>query len=445
MNIIKNGLATLAAMAAGAMLYEQRYRARFRVGGENPLSNPANHGITAKKRLGRGLKASEAHFHQLADAMPQIAFTATPDGYVDYFNQKWFEYSGFPEEQTYKPDGWAAILPPEDQVTIPRWYEIVRSGVPYEAEERYLDRRTGEYRWFLRRALPVKNGQGKIIRWFGTATDITEQKQTQIALARARDDLTAYAAKLQHAVDERTAQLHESVESMENILYHVAHDLRAPLRAMHGFTEILLEQCGPVLDDHGIGFAQRISDAVTRMDRLIQDLLTYGRTSQPDIPMDEMDLQAEVQNALALLSQQMKPAHAEVEVDAPLPAVLANQNLLSEIILNLLTNALKYVKPGQAPRIHIWAEQHEDRVRLFVQDHGIGIPSEYRERIFGMFQRLHDEKLYPGTGIGLAIVAKGVQRMSGTVGVDSTPGEGSTFWIDLPSGGHHPHTLAHAI
>ncbi|HUR45707.1 MAG TPA: ATP-binding protein, partial [Candidatus Saccharimonadales bacterium] len=378
------------------------------------------------------LKASEAHFRQLADAMPQIAFTAVPEGYVDYFNKKWFEYSGFSEAQTYVPDGWSAILHPDDRSTIPRWYEIVLAGQPYDAEERYKDRKTGGYRWFLRRALPVRDQSGKVIKWFGTATDITEQKETQAALAHTKEELKKYSENLETQVCERTGELRNSMESMEGILYHVAHDLRAPLRAMHGFTNILLRQCSAALDDEGRGYGARISEAASRMDNLIQDLLTYGRLSQTETPSDILELDAEVQVALAMLEPQIHASKAQIRVDSPFPKILANRTLVGEVIINLIGNALKFMPPGIAPAVHIWAEEHDGVVRLSVKDNGIGIAPEYQQKVFGMFQRLHDRKTYPGTGIGLAIVAKGVQRMGGTVGLDSAAGQGSCFWFELP-------------
>jgi PAS domain S-box-containing protein len=392
--------------------------------------------ITERKAMEEQLKAREAHSHQLADAMPQIAFTAEPDGHVDYFNQKWFDYSGFSEEQTYAPDGWAPILHPEDQNTIGRWYEIVRKGEPFSAEERYKDRRTGAYRWFLRRALPVKNEAGQVIRWFGTATDITEQKETQLALAQTREELRIYANGLEAQVAERTEKLTATVQSMEEIVYHVAHDLRAPLRAMHGFTSILLRQCSPMLNQEPAEFGKLIQEAATRMDALIQDLLTYGRLSQTKVVCEEIRLGEEVHTALRILEPQIQATGAQVSIDEPLPTVVASRTLLGEIIINLMGNALKFTAPGVSPVIHIWAEEHDGMVRLLVQDNGIGIDPQYQEKIFGMFQRLHEREAYPGTGIGLAIVVKGVERMGGRVGVDSTPGGGSRFWFELPKAGH---------
>jgi PAS domain S-box-containing protein len=387
--------------------------------------------ITDRKEMEEKLRASELHFHQLVDAMPQIAFTATADGVLDYFNEKWFEYTGLSVEQTYGPnDAWTAALHPEERKDIPGWYALVQEGKSYEAEERFRDK-DGNYRWFLRRALPVRDSKGQVIRWFGTATDIHEQKQTQSALANTKEQLRHYAENLETVVNDRTAQLNQSVESLEGILYHVAHDLRAPLRAMNGFTQILMSQCSASLGAEGADYGRRIFEAVSRMDTLIQDLLSYGRMARPEIQMVAMDLEQELRAILSILEVEFKTTGAEVEVQGPFPSVLGDANLLGEILMNLLTNGVKFVAPGVRPHLRVWSETRGQMVRVWVEDNGIGIAPEYQAKIFGMFERLHKYETYPGTGVGLAVVAKGMKRMHGNFGVESEPGQGSRFWIEL--------------
>jgi len=283
-------------------------------------------------------------------------------------------------------------------------------------------------------------------------------KLSELALRESEERLRRYATELEHRVAERTANLAQSIASLEGVLYHVAHDLRAPLRGMASFTTILLDEYAPRLDERGRDYAQRISQAAQRMDRLVQDLLAYGRLAHTAVPVSDISLEAEVRAALDHFSEEIKARGATVDVCAPLPPVKANAAILNQILSNLISNALKFVSPGTRPRVRICAEETTSRfesaaaksngvpsldarlsaldgkfIRLWIDDNGIGILPEYQERIFLMFERLHAVGDYPGTGIGLAIVRKGVERMGGRAGVESAPGNGSRFWVELPA------------
>ena len=278
---------------------------------------------------------------------------------------------------------------------------------------------------------------------------------SELALRQSQENLRHYAAELEQRVAERTANLAQSIQSLEGVLYHVAHDLRAPLRGMASFTNILLEEYAPRLDERGRDYARRISNAAQRMDTLVQDLLAYGRLAHTAVPVSTINLENEIRATLDQFSGEIQTRHAKVELCPPLPAVKANAAVLNQIISNLLSNALKFVRPDMPPRIRISAEETTSRieggagdtpsldarlsaldgkfVRLWIEDNGIGIQPQYHERIFRMFERLHGVDSYAGTGIGLAIVRKGIERMGGRVGLESTPGAGSRFWIELPA------------
>lgn len=275
---------------------------------------------------------------------------------------------------------------------------------------------------------------------------------SELALRESEERLRGYAMELEGRVAERTANLAQSIQSLEGVLYHVAHDLRAPLRGMASFTNILLEEYSPRLDERGRDYARRISNAAQRMDRLVQDLLAYGRLTHTDVPVSNISLETEVNGALDQFSGEIEASRATVEVCAPLPPVKANAAILNQIISNLLSNALKFVRPKTTPHLRISAEETTTHlespartngtpspapngkfVRLWIEDNGIGIRPEYHERIFRMFERLHGSDSYPGTGIGLAIVRKGIERMGGRVGLQSTLGKGSRFWVELPA------------
>jgi signal transduction histidine kinase len=259
-----------------------------------------------------------------------------------------------------------------------------------------------------------------------------ERRQAENALREAQALLRKHAEELEERVAERTAQLKETIQSLESFSYSIAHDLRAPLRALQGFTRILLTDYAPQLDEAAQGYADRIVRAATRMDQLIQDLLLYGRLSHVELGFTRVNLEASIDKALAQLAEEINTRKAELKIARPLPEVWANATVLEQVLMNLVSNALKFVQPGIPPQIEFRGEVGLKSVRLLIQDNGIGIKPEYHEKIFRVFERLHGDGAFPGTGIGLAIVRKGVERMKGQVGVNSAPGQGSCFWVELP-------------
>ena len=218
---------------------------------------------------------------------------------------------------------------------------------------------------------------------------------------------------------------------MESFCYSVSHDLRAPLRAMRAFTQVLLDDYAPNLDPAGQDFLNRVGNAAERMDRLINDLLDYSRLGRMELTLADVDLAKIMESVLLDLRLEIRAKKATIEVKKPLPNVVAHETVLEQILQNLVSNALKFGTPETTPAIQIWVDVQDSTVRLHVKDNGIGIPPEYHRRIFNVFERLHSANEYPGTGIGLAIVHKAVERMNGRVGVESSPGNGSCFWIDL--------------
>ncbi len=260
--------------------------------------------------------------------------------------------------------------------------------------------------------------------------DITARKQAEDALRAADLKLAKYAGELEDLVDRRTAELRHSNAQLETFVYSIAHDLRAPLRAMQGFSQLLVEDHTADLDAEGRGYANAISGAAQAMDRMLSDLLVISRISQQKIELVPVELGPVVQSALAACAAEIRASHADVEVTGSWPTALADAGTLRQALVNLIGNAVKFVA-GKPPHVRLRAEERpEGVVRIRVEDNGIGIPPELQDKIFQIFQRLHTTE-YPGTGIGLAIVQKGVERMGGKVGVESVLGEGSCFWIEL--------------
>jgi PAS domain S-box-containing protein len=280
--------------------------------------------------------------------------------------------------------------------------------------------------------VPIPGTQPAIFT--GYLRDLTEMKRAEADLLKAREDLIQANKSLENKVAERTASLHQSLKSMETVLYTIAHDLRGPNRAMQGFAQLLASEHGSKLDEEGRSYITRISNAALKNDTLICDLLEYGRLAHAELPMSNVELGQSVQKVVQDLQQQISSKNATIDLGQKWPTVWANESVLSQIITNLLTNALKFVAPGVAPRVRIWAEQIDGQnaaVRLHVDDNGIGIPPEIQGRLFQPFQRGTADPKYHGTGMGLAIVQKGAERLGGKVGLSSMPGKGSSFWMEL--------------
>jgi PAS domain S-box-containing protein len=390
--------------------------------------------ITERKRYEKALRESETRFHQLADSMPQIVWSADAKGDIDYRNKRFHEQTGLKDEDLLRVNIWYKILHPDDAEEASRkWQHSVQTGETFEAEYRYVDAKRGGFRWHLGRAVPVRDEQGKVTRWFGTCTDIHDKKEAEFELQMARDQLGQTAQILEKQVAARTEKLQASVRSMEEFCYSIAHNLRAPLRAMQGFASAMLEDYAPSLDSTGQDYAQRIDRAAGNMDRLVHDLLAYGRLNHQTVQKNPVALEPIVRKVVSFFIPEIKKRNATCEVGPVDFEVRGNESVLEQMFINLISNALKFTKKEVPPELKIWAEKRNGFVRLWIRDNGIGIERELQSRIFRPFERLHTVEAYPGTGIGLAMVAKGAERLGGRAGVDSEPGHGSCFWVEIPA------------
>ncbi len=279
-------------------------------------------------------------------------------------------------------------------------------------------RKDGTRFWASVVVTALRDEAGRLYGFSKVTRDMTERKQ-----------LLDVIQQHSHELELRVAEREQSNAELEAFAYSVSHDLRAPLRAITGFAEALQEDYAATLDDQARDFIREITSAAERMSRLVQDLLDYGRVSRINLPLESVSLRESVDDAI----HQLAAGSGKLDVHVPADLhVRAHPQVLNQVVFNLLSNAYKFHATGATPFIKIWTESRDGMVRLLVQDNGIGIAPEHQERIWQVFERLHDRDTYPGTGIGLAIVKRAVARLNGACGVESEPGKGSTFWVDVP-------------
>jgi PAS domain S-box-containing protein len=273
-------------------------------------------------------------------------------------------------------------------------------------------------RWVLDR-----DAKGNPARVLITDTDITVRKQ-------AEELMKSEAKRLDALVEQRTARLQETIGELEAFSYSISHDMRAPLRAMQGYAKALLADYQERLDPEATHYLDRISRSSNRLDSLIQDVLAYSRVTKDQISLHPVDLERLIDDILSSHPEFQAP-QVRVTMEKPLHRVLGHEAYLTQCITNLLGNAVKFVPPRVVPEIRIRSERLDGKVRLWFEDNGIGIDPSHHERIFQIFGQVYPEKKYGGTGIGLAIVRKAVQRMNGEAGVKSGMDKGSRFWLIL--------------
>ncbi|MGF1489559.1 MAG: PAS domain S-box protein [Prochloraceae cyanobacterium] len=264
--------------------------------------------------------------------------------------------------------------------------------------------------------------------------EIISEVCTQITIAIVQANLAqknqTYALELENKVAQRTAELEDINQELKAFTYSISHDLKAPLRGIQGFATALQEDYGVNLDDLGQEYTTRLISCSQQMETLIEDLLSYSRLSRSEIQIGSIALEPIVSAAIEQLKPEIAESGAKISVRQPLLYMLGNQTILIQIVFNLLSNAIKFVPADVKPSIEIWSESKGNSVRLYILDNGIGIAPQYQQRIFKVFERLHGSESYPGTGIGLAIVKKGMERLGGKFGLESNRGHGSCFWIE---------------
>jgi PAS domain S-box-containing protein len=380
--------------------------------------------ISDRKHAEQRLQSSEERFRRAILDAPLPMMLHAEDGEVVQINRTWTQLTGYTHSDIPTIANWSEKAYGRRkelvQADIERLYNL--NGRISEGEYK-ITTRNGEVRIWEFYSAPLgrlPDGRRLVI---STAIDITERKKTEAEIRQLNETL-------EQRVIERTAQLEEANQELEAFAYSIAHDLRAPLRGMQGLAEALLEDYGDALDALGQQYTHHIVTSAQRLDDLINDLLAYSRLSRSELTVSIVDLNLVMSRAMSQIEADLKQQQAVVTIRSVLPKVMAHYGTLVQVLTNLLSNAIKFVENAQ-PQVQIWVETHDDWVQLWIADNGIGIALEHQQRIFRVFERLHGIETYAGTGIGLAIVQKGIERMGGQVGIESELGKGSRFWIKL--------------
>jgi PAS domain S-box-containing protein len=380
--------------------------------------------ITEHKQIEEVNKNNEKRFRELIESLPQLFWTCRVEGPCDYLSRQWVDYTGIPEEEQlgYR---WLEQLHPEDRdKTVSDWMEKVKTGSRFDIEFR-IRKSDGIYHWFKTRAVPMRDADGNIIKWFGSNTDFDE-------IIKAQEQLKVSSKELEQKVKEldiAIIDLKRSNQELEQFAYVASHDLQEPLRMVSSYTQLLERRYKDQLDQDAKDFIFYAVDGANRMQHLINDLLDYSRVTTRGKPFVKLDLSTVLGHAIANLQKKVQETGAMI-VNDDLPFVYGDEVQLVRVFQNLLDNAMKF-RGTDPPRINVTAKTIDDKIQISISDNGIGIDKIYTVRVFTIFQRLHNKIEYPGTGIGLAICKRTVERHGGKIWFESEPGKGTTFIFTL--------------
>lgn len=323
---------------------------------------------------------------------------------------------------------WEKRVHPDDLVETRRCIEESIETGTFQGEWR-IKWPDGSVHWLTARGLVEKDEAGSPRRMLGVNIDITDRKQAEDALRRLN-------VELEDRVRERTLSLESANKELDAFAYSVSHDLKTPLRAIAGFTRIVLEDHAGELSAEVKSYLERVRNGAHRMGLLVDDLLALSRLGRQPLKLNSVSLESLVRRCLGELREQQRDRHVEVKIGA-LGQCIADPALLEQVLMNLLSNALKYSRGRDPARIEVCAEVREGEYICSIRDNGTGFDMRYADKLFGVFQRLHRSDDYEGTGVGLAIVRRIIERHSGRVWADAEPGQGATFFFSLP----HPTEL----
>ena len=373
-------------------------------------------------------------FRFVTDFMPQVVWSTQPDGHYDFFNKGWYDYTGLTQEDTIEK-GWPAVLHPDDfDRAMKLWEQSLQTGTSYEIEYR-LKRYDGVYNWFLARAVPLRNENGIIVKWFGTCTNINDHKLMNDILEQKVRERTEELQKINMELEASNGELLQFASI-------ASHDLKEPLRKIHMFSNLVRDRYLSNSTGEAMDYMNRIIKASSRMTKLINDLLAFTRLSG-ESRFELTGLNNLLEEVLSDLELSILEKNATIEVgNMPEAEIISAQ--MRQVFQNIISNSLKFNRPGISPVIKVNATRVSELsfvdsfdvngafCRITIEDNGIGFNNQFAEKIFIIFQRLHAWDKYDGTGIGLAITKKIIERHNGIITAKSKEGEGATFIIVIP-------------
>ncbi|NEQ26280.1 MAG: PAS domain S-box protein, partial [Microcoleus sp. SIO2G3] len=379
--------------------------------------------ITARKLAEAALRESEERFRHLADTAPVLIWMSGTDKFCNYFNKGWLDFTGRTIAQELG-NGWLEGVHPDDfQRCLDTYVTAFEAHQDFAMEYR-LKRFDGEYCWIIDIGIPRFAPDGSFLGYIGSAIDITERKQ-------AETEILQFNEKLEKRVKERTAQLEAANQELESFSYSVSHDLRAPFRHISGYVDLLQKRVAPKLDETSQRYLNTISQTAKHAGTLIDNLLAFSRMGRTQMCYTLLNMEQLVQEVQRTIALELNGRAITWQVEK-LPQVVGDASMLRLVLSNLIENAVKYTQTRDRAEIEIGSIDNEQEVVFFIRDNGVGFDMRYAHKLFGVFQRLHSEQQFQGTGIGLANVQRIINRHGGRTWAEGQVDGGATFYFSLP-------------
>jgi PAS domain S-box-containing protein len=383
--------------------------------------------------LAEKLRTSEEDYRMLTDSLPVMMFSVNFAGHVTYTNKWLQDYFGISAKETNN-FAWQPYLHPQDYPSFSKELtSAMLHQVPLTGQYRFLERVSGDHRWHVFSIVPLKNEKDKVSQWIGFLVDINPQKQIDQALRdnRALKEIQDQLFQHQEELQRKVVELNRSNYELEQFAHLASHDLQEPLRKLFFYSDVLKKRYAQLIDESGMGMLSSMTAAANRMKELISDLLNYSQLQKQHLQFEDVELNDILKEVVRDLDLTIREKNAIVEVD-DLPRVTGNALRLRQLFNNLVSNSLKYSRPGIAPHVRIMFRPGMETTTIVVRDNGIGFEDQYSEKIFGLFERLHTRDKYPGTGIGLSICKRIAELHHGKITAYSVVNEYAAFEVTLP-------------